>query len=98
MVYASAGQRGYLLHADRSVTVLDSTSLPLGVDEATQVPTMPPILLRPGDVLLLLTDGLVEAVAADKQRFGVDRALEMIQEHRERPAAEIIAALRQRAR
>ncbi len=93
VVYGSAGQRSYLLHADRSVTLLDSTSLPLGVDEATQVPTMPPILLRPGDVLLLLTDGLVEAVAADKQRFGVGRALETIQEHRERPAAEIIAAL-----
>ena len=39
VIYGSAGQRSYLLHADRSVTLLDSTSLPLGVDEATQVQT-----------------------------------------------------------
>ena len=32
VVYGSAGQRSYLLHGDRSVTVLDSTSLPLGVE------------------------------------------------------------------
>ena len=32
MVYASAGQRGYLLHAGPERHDLDSTSLPLGVD------------------------------------------------------------------
>jgi len=94
VVYGSAGQRSYLLHADRSVTLLDSTSLPLGVDETTQVPTLAPILLRPGDILLLLTDGLVEAESAARQRFGVGRALEVVQEYREQPAQEIIAALR----
>ncbi len=30
MVYASAGQRGYLLHSGIEATILDSTSLPLG--------------------------------------------------------------------
>ena len=40
MVYGGAGQRSYVLHADRSVTLLDGTSLPLGVNEATQVQTL----------------------------------------------------------
>ena len=77
VVYGSAGQRSYLLHGDRSVTVLDSTSLPLGVDAETRVPAAPPLLLRPGDVLLLLTDGVVEAESANRQRFGVGRTLEV---------------------
>jgi sigma-B regulation protein RsbU (phosphoserine phosphatase) len=94
VVYGSAGQRSYLLHPDRSVTLLDSTSMPLGVDAATQVTTIPPVRLQTGDVLLLLTDGLFEAESAGRQRFGVGRALDVVHEHRDRPAAEIIAALR----
>jgi serine phosphatase RsbU (regulator of sigma subunit) len=94
MVYGSAGQRSYLLHSDRSVTVLDSTSLPLGVDADTCVPAAPPLLLQPGDVLLLLTDGVFEAESADHQRFGVARTLEVVHDCRDQPASEIIAALR----
>ena len=93
MVYGSAGQRSYLLHGDRSVTVLDSTSLPLGVDAETRC-LRPAAALRPGDVLLLLTDGVVEAESASRQRFGVDRTLEVIQACRDQPAEQIIAALR----
>ena len=80
------------------MTLLDSTSLPLGVDEATQVPTLAPIRLMPGDLLLLLTDGVFEAESLTRQRFGVDRALEVIQAHREGSAKEIIAALKVCAR
>ncbi len=93
VVYGSAGQRSYLLHSDRSVTLLDSTSMPLGVDAATQVPTLPPIRLRSGDVLLLLTDGLIEAESVDRERFGMDRALNIVRERCNCPAVEIIAAL-----
>ena len=94
IVYGSAGQRSYLLHDDRSVTVLDSTSLPLGVDAETCVPAAPPLALQPGDVLLLLTDGVVEAESASRQRFGVGRTLEAIQACRDQPAELMIAALR----
>jgi phosphoserine phosphatase RsbU/P len=95
VVYGSAGQRSYLLHDDRSITVLDSTSLPLGVDEMTRVPTAPPVFLQSGDVLLLLTDGVAEAESGTRQRFGIGRALEVVYEYRQQPAKEIIAALRQ---
>jgi len=58
------------------------------------VPTAPPLLLRPGDLLLLLTDGVMEAESANRQRFGVGRALEAIQACRDQPAEQMIAALR----
>ena len=38
ITYASAGQRGYVLRAAGQVTVLDSTSIPLGVEAETVVP------------------------------------------------------------
>lgn len=93
VIYGSAGQRCYVLHADRQVTVLDSTSLPLGVDVETIVPTAPPLDVTPGDMLVLITDGVVEAESASRARFGVGRTLDVIQQHRERPAREIIQAL-----
>jgi serine phosphatase RsbU (regulator of sigma subunit) len=93
LVYGAAGQRSYLLRAAGDVTVLDSTSLPLGVDAEMIVPTAPPLTLQPGDILALFTDGVVETESPDRSRFGVGRALEAIRGHAAEPAAEIIEAL-----
>jgi serine phosphatase RsbU (regulator of sigma subunit) len=93
LVYASAGQRGYLLHPDRSVTVLDSTSLPLGVDAETVIPEAPALVLRSGDILTFFTDGAVEAESPGRVRFGVGRALEAIRSERHQPARQIVAGL-----
>ena len=93
MVYASAGQRGYLLHSGIDVTILDSTSLPLGVRADTVVPAAAAIALRPGDLMTFFTDGLTEAESPGRVRFGVARALQTIRAARERPAQEIIDTL-----
>ena len=95
MVYASAGQRGYLLHSGLDVTVLDSTSLPLGVRAETVVPTAASIALQPGDLLTFFTDGVVEAESPGRVRFGVARALQAIRFERDKPPREIIEALHQ---
>jgi phosphoserine phosphatase RsbU/P len=93
IVYASAGQRGYLLHPDRSVTVLDSTSLPLGVEAEAVIPAAPPIALGAGDILTFFTDGVVESESPGRVRFGVGRALEAIRGESDKPAAQIVASL-----
>jgi serine phosphatase RsbU (regulator of sigma subunit) len=95
MVYASAGQRGYLLHAGVDVTILDSTSLPLGVRPDTVVPAASAIALKPGELVTFFTDGLSEAESPGRVRFGVARALQVIRSERERPAREIIEGLHQ---
>jgi serine phosphatase RsbU (regulator of sigma subunit) len=95
MIYASAGQRGYLLHSGVDATILDSTSLPLGVNADTVVPTAAPIVLRPGDLLTFFTDGVMEAESPGQVRFGVARALQVIRSEREKPASEIIESLHQ---
>ncbi len=95
MIYASAGQRGYLLHAGVDVTILDSTSLPLGVRPDTVVPAASSIALRPGELVTFFTDGVSEAESPGRVRFGVARALQVIRSEREKPAREIIELLHQ---
>jgi serine phosphatase RsbU (regulator of sigma subunit) len=95
MIYASAGQRGYLLRSGIETTILDSTSLPLGVRDDTVVPAAAAIQLRSGDLLTFFTDGVTEAESPGRVRFGVARALQLIRSEREKPAREVIALLHQ---
>jgi sigma-B regulation protein RsbU (phosphoserine phosphatase) len=93
LVYAGAGQRAYLLDPSGEVTVLDSTSPPLGIDEEMVVPCAPEIILEPGQVVAMFSDGVTEAEAADHTHFGTQRALDVIERHRGRPAREIVEVL-----
>ena len=95
MIYASAGQRGYLLHPGIEATILDSTSLPLGVRADTVVPAAATIALQSGDLIAFFTDGVAEAESPGRVRFGVARALQIIRSEREKPAHEIIEVLHQ---
>ncbi|MFZ5831067.1 MAG: PP2C family protein-serine/threonine phosphatase [Planctomycetota bacterium] len=94
MVYASAGQRGYLIEENGTSRVLDSTSLPLGIRDVAAVPVAPPVVLKPGEIVAFFTDGLVEAESPGHVRFGVGRALSIIRRWRECPAAAIVERLR----
>lgn len=93
--YAGAGHLpGYVLGADGEVRArLESTGLPLAVlpDSTYTAETAPP--LRPGELVLLLTDGIVEAHCTDGNLFGTDRVLELVKANRHRPAREILNEL-----
>ena len=95
MVYAGAGQRGYLLHSGMDATILDSTSLPLGVREDTVVPAALSIILQPGELVTFFTDGIAEAESPGQVRFGMARALQIIRSERNRPAKDIVDTLQQ---
>lgn len=93
LVYASAGQRGYLLGPAGEVALLESTSPPLGIDADLVVPCAAEIAMRPGHLLALFTDGVTEAESPDQRRFGAQRAIEVVRRHRDRPAREIVERL-----
>ena len=93
--YASAGHRGHLLRADGTVKTLESTGLPLGMRDNTGITSGDPVIIEPGDILVLPTDGFQEAATADRKMFGVQRMLDFIRAHGELPATEIIDGLRQ---
>lgn len=80
LVYASAGQRGYLIDPDKhKPIVLDSTCPPLGINQEMAVPTAPPLVLQPNQVVAFFTDGVTSALSADRRRFGARGALELLQ-------------------
>jgi len=93
MVYASAGQRGYLIEPLGEVRVLDSTSAPLGIDREMIVPSGPLTKLEPGQILVFFTDGVVEGESPGRARFGTQRALKHIQSEQHRSAMEIVQSL-----
>jgi PAS domain S-box-containing protein len=95
LVYSSAGhQPGYVLDGRGEVkVVLQSTGLPLGVDRTGDFPTGPAVHLEPGDLVFLLSDGIVEASSGDGRMFGIGRTLKVVQARRHEPPADIVAAL-----
>jgi serine phosphatase RsbU (regulator of sigma subunit) len=94
-VYASAGHPpAYLLDKSGDVKAcLQSTAPPLAVVGDIEFPTETYCILEPGDMLLLTTDGIGEAMSARGEYFGTDRMLEFLRSHRSLAAREAIAGL-----
>jgi serine phosphatase RsbU (regulator of sigma subunit) len=94
-VYASAGHiPGYILAPCGKVrATLPATGMPLAVlpDGDFTAATTPP--LEPGELLLLLTDGIMEAHRPDGTLFGTDRVFEVVRANQGRPAREIVDTL-----
>lgn len=85
---------GFVLAPDgriKSRMSVSSTAVGIGRDKEHLISKQ--ILIEKGDLVLLLTDGILEARSGDGQEFGEERALEVVRRERERPAAEIIRSL-----
>ncbi len=82
----------YLIHEDR-FTKMNAQGLPLGVSPALE--SEPPVVLdmKPGDMLLLITDGFFEWVNLGKEQFGVERMENVIRATKQLPPQQIIDAL-----
>ena len=93
--YSSAGHpAGYIIGSSGEVKArLESTGLPLGIKPDTIFPVCCPITLEPGDLVLLFTDGLLEARSPENSSFGIERAIDVIRNNRDRTAREIVASV-----
>lgn len=87
--FAAGGHDSYLMHADGSHLRLEPGGLPLGIAAENNIPTSQAILLQSGEILVLLTDGLAEAMNSSRELFGAGRVLSLIREHSARPADQI---------
>jgi sigma-B regulation protein RsbU (phosphoserine phosphatase) len=88
LTYCNAGHPPGLLLRDGKVSTLDSANMVLGVDPEQQY-TQTLVDLRPGDTLLLYTDGLPDAMNFSKETFGRNRILEVFS--RGGPSAEVVS-------
>jgi serine phosphatase RsbU (regulator of sigma subunit) len=90
--YANCGHfPPILIRASGRVERLMPTAMVLGLFERWESPTEE-IQLCPGDVLAIYTDGVLEATRGEDE-FGADLLLDTVLANRERPAAEIVAAV-----
>jgi sigma-B regulation protein RsbU (phosphoserine phosphatase) len=95
LLYASAGHTpGFILDSSGAVKrTLDSMDIPLGIFADRLFVCSDAIVLEPGDILALLTDGIIDAERPDQTSFGVERALEFIRVHRKDSARDIVEGL-----
>ena len=92
--YVSAGHGPLLLcRASGELEELPAQGLPFGfLDEP---PTEPAgqIVLEPGDLFVLTTDGFFEAADSSGRPFGVAALAAVVRQHRQAPADRLVAAL-----
>jgi serine phosphatase RsbU (regulator of sigma subunit) len=95
LVYSNAGhQSGYVFDSLGLVKrQLGSTAMPLGIMPDGEFPAGERVRLVPGDLVVLLTDGIVEARSPDNALFGAQRVFDLVRLYRNDPAQQIVANL-----
>lgn len=95
--YVSAGHpTGYVFDAEGSIKArLESTTLPLAVLPDIDFPEGEPVALASGDMVLLLTDGLMEARSPCGAFYGAERVCAFVRSHRHCDAARIVTGLQE---
>lgn len=81
-----------ILRKGKAIETLAVSNLPLGLDDKAKYKTET-IDLEPGDQLLLYTDGFIDAVNVDDERFGDERFLALVEDLRGLPANRLVPAL-----
>ncbi len=90
--YHSAGQAPLLhFHAhNHRFEWLDSSMIPLGIDEDAQSDGIQHMLLEPGDLIILLTDGFYEYQNPHGELLGQQRIGDIILRHHHLPARDLL--------
>ena len=76
--YVSAGHNPLLWINHGKVRWLDSTAMPFGIGAALEIDPSPHLLMAPGDLLVLYTDGITEAAHDDGTTLGEDRLADTV--------------------
>ena len=93
--YVNAGHLpGFVMDGSGGVKAcLESTAIPIGIHPETKFRISGSIVLEQGDILILPTDGILEAASPSSEEFGDERLLQIVRENRQRSAHEIISSI-----
>ncbi len=91
--YVGAGHDAWVVRKGQEVQRLDSTGFPLGIMDVGEFEQVSSIPLHSGDVLMMYTDGVNEAVCPEQELFGSQRALDIVRQHRHGSAKTIVETL-----
>jgi sigma-B regulation protein RsbU (phosphoserine phosphatase) len=94
--YVRAGHNAPLLYrrSSDSFEELEAPGVALGMVRGFRYRAAEPVVIKPGDLLFLFTDGIIESMNGAKEQFGVERAADLIRKNRDRPSKEICDTLR----
>jgi PAS domain S-box-containing protein len=73
---------------------LSSNSIPLGIMAEARFPAADPIQLDVGDVVILMTDGILETRSTDGSFFDIEKVLDTVRDHLQRPARVIVDSVK----
>ena len=91
--YSNAGHNWpILIKAGGQIRFLDEGEQPLGMFQHTRYHQYH-VMLEPGDVLVLYTDGASEAESPNGEEFGRGRVVEAVKNSLDKPAREMIASI-----
>ncbi|MCA9252753.1 MAG: SpoIIE family protein phosphatase [Phycisphaerales bacterium] len=96
--YLSAGH-GPLIHYRRSdgqVAEMQADTIPLGILDPLVVVPPPTIEMEPGDIFLLITDGMFEWNNESGEQYGIERIIETLRDNPDATASELIELMRSR--
>ena len=94
--WSSAGHGPVLFRRDRSAPIetLDPPGPPLGVLGEFMADPVEPVQLSPGGMLLVMSDGIFEAFAPDREQFGVERVHSIIMDQPDAAPEQILESIR----
>ncbi len=96
LTYCNAGHNPPLVHrVDGSIEALLPTGAAIGLIEQTDF-LQGTITLRPGDRMMLYTDGVVEAMDGNEQLFGQERLEKLLRENPRGSVRNMIGSLKER--
>jgi sigma-B regulation protein RsbU (phosphoserine phosphatase) len=88
--FTSAGHESWLMTHSGKILALNTEGLPLGIVQDHQYPSSPQRTLQPGEILVLLTDGIAEAQRPDRSLFTTARVQETLTKLRDHSAEAIV--------
>ena len=94
--YHALGQ-GPLLHFHArtgSFDELGASSIPMGILKHSALPRPDALVLEPGDLVLLLSDGIYEYRSPEDEEFGNARVRRVVDANRSESAAQVLEALK----
>jgi len=94
LAYVNAGHNPPLIcrGADGAISEIPATGMAIGAIEDAEY-TSGTVVLKPGDVMVLYTDGITEAENASQEMFGEERLREIISRTQTLTAAAIVNAI-----
>ncbi|HYV19992.1 MAG TPA: PP2C family protein-serine/threonine phosphatase [Verrucomicrobiae bacterium] len=88
-IYCSAGHPPGLFFRDGAFALLDQGGMVLGPDPDARY-ERGYVVMRPGNIVVLYSDGITEAADAKDEQFGLDRMKEIVQGNQDLPAKALV--------